>query len=121
MPSSILFNIPRHACLNCGACCGPVLATKSEIETVKRYVENSISQEEQKRLLSQKKHPLVCPYRDIQMKKCAIYPVRPLICRLFGVVKEMECKYGNSYELDGESFLSPHEEYFFLPNFLKGR
>ncbi|WAM33323.1 hypothetical protein [Caldicellulosiruptor morganii] len=41
MPSSILFNIPQHTCLNCGACCGSVLATKSEIEAVKRKVSKS--------------------------------------------------------------------------------
>lgn len=26
--------------------------------------------------------------------KCSIYPIRPLICRLFGMVKKMACPFG---------------------------
>lgn len=32
--------------------------------------------------------------------KCAIYSVRPMVCRLFGVAKGMTCSHGNSAEID---------------------
>jgi len=32
--------------------------------------------------------PLRCPFRDEENKGCAIYPVRPLTCRTYGVLNE---------------------------------
>lgn len=32
-----------------------------------------------------------CQYRDMENGRCAIYPVRPTICRLFGLVHWLPC------------------------------
>jgi Fe-S-cluster containining protein len=37
---------------------------------------------------------LTCPLFDKETGKCTVYEVRPLVCRLFGMVKKMKCKYG---------------------------
>jgi Fe-S-cluster containining protein len=37
---------------------------------------------------------------------CDVYPVRPLLCRLFGVTRGMKCIHGNSAEKDGQKFLA---------------
>ena len=46
-----------------------------------------------------------CPFRDEKNKKCMIYDVRPIICKLFGVTKGMKCKNGNSCNIDGHKHI----------------
>ncbi|WP_422445997.1 YkgJ family cysteine cluster protein [Thermoanaerobacterium sp. DL9XJH110] len=110
--------IPEHKCHNCGECCGPVMATEKEIEKIRKYVRD-MPKEYKEKLKNQEKAILTCPYRDIENKRCAIYPVRPTICRMFGVVKGMQCIYGNTAELDGSQFLDRTKEYYILPNFME--
>lgn len=33
----------------------------------------------------------MCRYRDMEQGRCAVYPVRPLVCRLLGHVEWMPC------------------------------
>lgn len=87
--------IPEHKkCTNCGGCCYFILASKSEITKIKKYV------------LKNKIKPIKhfemgkCYFRDEINKKCLIYSVRPTICKLFGVAKGMKCVNGNTLELD---------------------
>ena len=35
-----------------------------------------------------------CRFRDAAARRCRIYPVRPLICRLFGLVEWLPCPLG---------------------------
>lgn len=35
---------------------------------------------------------LTCPY--LKNKRCSIHPVRPLVCRMYGVVAGMPCPFG---------------------------
>jgi Fe-S-cluster containining protein len=83
------------------------MATPKEIETIKEYMRKNLSKEYLSSLKSQNREPLECQFRDILMKRCAIYPVRPVICRLMGVVKGMTCENGNTVEIDGTPFISP--------------
>lgn len=97
-----LLNIPEHKnCKNCGKCCGVIPATKKEVEAIRKYItERGIKP------LSPKGSE-TCPFRDNVQKKCLIYPVRPLICRLYGVAEgTMKCENGNSANIDGKRFLS---------------
>ena len=99
-----LFNIPRHKnCTNCGECCGVIPASMPEINTIRNYIAvhgiNPINHKDKN----------ICPFRDNDAKKRLIYPVRPLLCRLFGVTKGMECKYGNSAEMDNRAMLKGRE------------
>jgi Fe-S-cluster containining protein len=36
----------------------------------------------------------VCRFRDTSARACAVYPVRPLVCRLMGHVEWMPCPVG---------------------------
>ena len=98
-----LLNIPPHTrCRNCGECCGPVPATPEEIKAIRDYLKEF---PEIARLVTQNTSRINCPFHDSNKKRCMIYPVRPLLCRLMGVVKGMKCTHGNSGELDGRTFL----------------
>lgn len=100
-----MLNIPKHTnCTNCGQCCGIVPASQAEINTIRNYIAvNGISP-------IKRADKTICPFRDNENKKCLIYPVRPLICRLFGVAKgDMQCINGNSDNIDGEKFINVYD------------
>lgn len=108
-----VFYIPKHKnCKNCGKCCGIVPATTPEVNAIRNYIAvNGINPIE-------RVDKTICPFRDGENKKCLIYPVRPTICRLFGVAKGcMKCPNGNSAEIDGTAFLQ--EERLRILNFEK--
>ncbi len=97
-----MLNIPDHNCRNCGECCGPVPASKKEIEYIRQYLK------ENPHIFSKMGNDkgLVCIFRDENERKCLIYPVRPLVCRLMGVAKNLNCVHGNSANIDGRKFFS---------------
>ena len=37
---------------------------------------------------------LACLFLDVSTRRCLIYPVRPLVCRLFGLVPHLPCPAG---------------------------
>ena len=71
-------------CNNCGRCCANVLMlSQNEINIIKDYIKkydivptnlNQVFDIEQQN---------ICPFRDINNKKCKIYKVRPSICQSF--------------------------------------
>lgn len=70
--------IPSFKCVpGCYACCGPTIWTRAEWKRVK---------------VKKKAISLTCPYAS--EKGCEVYKDRPIICRLFGVVKSLPCIYG---------------------------
>lgn len=95
------YNIPSHTnCTNCGKCCGIIPVDAEELAVIKEYVE--------KYHIEPKNHFPTCPFRNEEEKRCDIYPVRPVICRLFGVADLgiLEgCPNGNSHKIDGTKFL----------------
>lgn len=72
-------------CLNCGQCCSNFLPVSAkEIKNIHRYIK--------KNKIFEQKHlvpvlgpviDLTCPFRDNSKRVCAIYAVRPAICRDF--------------------------------------
>lgn len=74
-------------CTQCGNCCSSLLPiTDKEIKTIKHYIKrNSIKQQKHSIPLVQPALDLTCPFLNIGKKaeKCAIYEVRPAICRVF--------------------------------------
>lgn len=88
---AIYDQIPSINCKQlCGKTnCGPVRCTKIE----NRNIEDATGRGLQFPFVQI--NDLTCPHLE-NGKDCSIYPVRPLICRLFGVVdvKEMRCPHG---------------------------
>jgi len=109
-----ILNIPKHEnCVNCGKCCGLIPATKEEIKEIQKYIGVH-------HITPNKVNSIDCPFRNEKEKRCDIYPVRPLVCRLFGVIKMGRfsgCPQGNSAQIDGYKFLHGREETMLL-NFM---
>ena len=72
-------------CSNCGGCCSSLLPlSDSEIKDIQKYVnKHHITDCRTELLDSNVELDLRCPFRDEVKKKCAIYQVRPRICRMF--------------------------------------
>jgi Fe-S-cluster containining protein len=64
-----------HCDTGCGECCGVVPATETEFRAIQRFIaDNGIEPAAHT--------DGTCPF--YQNAGCAIYPVRPLLCRLYG-------------------------------------
>jgi uncharacterized protein len=102
--------IPQFKCLpECGACCGPVPASRQELaqapELVSRETLGEIAQilaEGPASPLEMKAAPQLsidsfscgsCPYLG-PSKECTIYERRPLLCRIFGTAPSLPCPKG---------------------------
>jgi hypothetical protein len=111
--------IPDHTrCVNCGECCGVFLLCESDIRKIVSYLKEHM---EVLDIAETKKHKrLTCPFRDEKNKRCSIYPVRPVVCRLFGVAKGLECPNGNSHKIDGFPFI-PDEQPIAMTNAINWR
>lgn len=83
-----IYDFTDHGkCIGCGKCCSNVLPLSAgEIKEIRRYVKKHHIKE-QKRFIPTVKpiFDMTCPFlMDGKEKdKCAIYPVRPHICRCF--------------------------------------
>lgn len=100
-----MLNIPIHkGCRNCGECCGMVPVNLQEKDRISKYLKDNpeIRKNINKNI---DEFDINCKFRNDKDKRCMIYPVRPTICMLMGVSKELHCKYGNSYEIDGKRLL----------------
>ena len=96
--------IPEHiGCLNCGECCGAVAATSEELLEIHRFL--AMHPEARQLAIGQSGNFLFCPFRDRRNKRCSIYKARPLLCRLMGVAALLECKFGNTCNIDGYQFM----------------
>lgn len=94
--------IPKHSkCINCGSCCGPVPIGKKEATKIQKFVDKN------KPSFNKTIDSLSCKFRV--NGKCSIYPVRPTLCKLFGVTQGMECINGNSENINGFKYLDLKE------------
>ncbi len=74
-------------CIQCGDCCGSLLPLNDdEIKRIKKFVrDNNVKPCRHTTLMPGTTFDLTCPFLDEAKKdkKCRIYKVRPLICRLY--------------------------------------
>ena len=95
----IPYNIPAHTrCINCGECCGPFPISISDYQRIKDYIKQH---PEVREVIDSEHKPLECVFRDNTLKRCAVYPVRPMVCRLYGVIDALKCPQGNSASVKG--------------------
>lgn len=116
--NEIYAKIPEIECKNCGECCGPIEFLPIERINLNRFLKaNGIKKQKListvkvlKMIINDSADGLVCPYR--KDGKCSIYPVRPIVCRLFGVVKHekgianLECPH-----MEAWTYLTEEESY----------
>jgi len=76
----------------CGACCGPAPITDAELAQLRAYIE--------KHNVPVVEQGITCPL--YQNGRCAVYEVRPLVCRAFGHVEGMECRRGYNKNIPTE-------------------
>jgi Fe-S-cluster containining protein len=109
---SKLFNIPKHTtCINCQRCCGIIPATEKEVDTIRDYI---IDHPEIINRIMIEPDGINCPFCDTKAKRCIIYPVRPIICQLFGVAENCVCPNGNSANINGRVFIDTSSEILLL-------
>ena len=85
-------NCVNGQCSNCGNCCVDLLPlTKGELERLRQYArKHNLKEHRQAPFWDPKATDLTCPFRNQHTKKCAVYPVRPLICRSFNCAKPLD-------------------------------
>jgi len=97
-------------CTHCHGCCGPIFWFEPEEILIRSYLKEhhmdyiQLTQEEFE------KNEMHCPY--LSKKGCIIYPVRPIVCRLQGVTKELICNH-NINILMSEEALNKVKTHFF--------
>jgi hypothetical protein len=75
--------IPKIDCQRkCIEACGPILMSSAELIRISAVVKPPTF------------HPETLTCSKLQAQECSIYSLRPLICRLWGVVKRMRCPFG---------------------------
>jgi len=74
-----------RGCRKCGQCCGPWYCSPSEWKRIQEYSRKRGITDPGKLSLAD-----ACPYFKTETG-CLIYPVRPLVCRMFGRVPGLKC------------------------------
>lgn len=89
---AIYAKIPKMECVKgCVRCCGPFRSTfwlPVEAENINAFFREHDMEE--RKASSDLVRFLLCPYIDDD--RCSIYPVRPVVCRLYGVVERAKGK-----------------------------
>jgi Fe-S-cluster containining protein len=115
-----MIGIPEHPCRNCGSCCGPVPVTATEEAVIRDYVKTL--DERTILVLKAGRYDIKCQFRDEEKKRCAIYPVRPLICRIFGLtagaVGQQKCNFGNSADIPFHNYIDLAEPRRIMPDII---
>jgi uncharacterized protein len=77
-------------CSNCGLCCGPVPVNEIELKRIQKKLKR-MPRTKIEKLKNQTRTPFTCMFRDEERNQCAIYNVRPEVCRMFGFYDGMVC------------------------------
>lgn len=78
-------------CSTCHAdCCGPVPLSAGRLTVIERHL-STLSDEEYATLKSQTRRRLTCAFVDMRTYRCAVYPVRPALCDVYGRTELLKC------------------------------
>ena len=92
---------PKMKCDKCGRCCSIVFCSKAEYGLVQQYAE--------KHSITPLKQGVTCPY--FIDNSCAVYPVRPYLCKLFGHTHELRCANGHNKNISTGKVAFLNEEH----------
>ncbi len=102
--AAIYARIPKMKCKGlCQACCGPIGMSQAEMDRIQEQVGSRVQPTDLGQSGVGLNHP-TCPL--LVNGRCSVYEVRPVICRVWGVVKSMRCPHGcrpNRWLSDAES------------------
>lgn len=90
MPSLPIYpELPEMRCdAGCRECCSEAVpVTEDELVAVVLYAN-------ERDIVPQEREPQMCPWYDTQAGRCAVHPVRPLVCHAFGHLDSLECARG---------------------------
>ncbi len=80
-------------CHECGEkCAGEIKMTRLEFLRIRAYLGDRAAPAQRQRAVGEFAAP--CRFYDPSLPGCIVYPVRPLICRLFGLVQWLPCPIG---------------------------
>lgn len=89
--------LPRIDCKGlCHEACGPIAMAPSEMERLRAVSDRAlrpIDDGDGVVYLLPEPDTLTCPLLSAE-KRCTAYAARPMICRLFGLVRKMRCPFG---------------------------
>ena len=102
-------------CSSCGACCADFLPVgKGEIKRIRDYIrKHGITERKHRPPTAQKFVDETCPFRDNDARRCAIYPVRPMICRDFRCDKPKQQIWADRSRYERELDIVSMRETFF--------
>ena len=99
--NEIYSEIPDFNCNGCGDCCGPIKWFVSENFVIKDFMEKNNIEYIRWGIKDFSKNNFRCPYLT-KDKKCMIYEVRPIICRLQGHTPKLPCKKKKPFDISKE-------------------
>ena len=79
--------IPDFYCTHCNKCCLPIIWFEPENILINKYLK--------KKYPNKKFNNLNDKCSFLKDNRCSIYPVRPIVCRLQGVISDLRCKNNN--------------------------
>ena len=86
-------NVPQIACKgHCVESCGPIAMSRKEAQAIRKAAPRAPVMRVDDVYQLRVKNNLTCPL--LKQGRCSVYDVRPMICRLWGVVPEMPCEWG---------------------------
>lgn len=91
-----IYNFTKDGkCSGCGGCCSNLLPmSQKEVDVIHRYImKHHIKECKHLLPVAKPAFDMTCPFRDNDNKICAIYEVRPEICKQFICDNEQRVKH----------------------------
>lgn len=96
----LYLKLPTISCKGlCYEACGMILCSKTEKDVIAEFTGRRVKTVPDIVAPIHKNHVMLKPTEDmacsyLKKQRCSIYPVRPMICRLYGVADGMQCPHG---------------------------
>lgn len=106
--------LPMADCIGCEGCAdrcmGNLAIARAEYEAIREFLGGAIYQSV---LRAPGRMAVPCEFSDPDGPRCLVYPVRPLICRLFGIVEWLPCPRGRVPTLvpDGPCIMERYRQF----------
>ena len=98
----IYAQIPSFECKHCQMCSNPIFWIKPEEINIQEYLRKHNLSYITLSEIEFLRNNMKCPY--LQNNRCSIYPVRPLVCRLQGLIPELPCPNNKTVFLSKEQY-----------------